>query len=43
MDIQENDRSYNRDNSIENEIELCKNKSNYFNLELIATNYIVIK
>ena len=43
MDIQENDRSYNRDNSIENENELCKNKANGFRLNPIGSTYIITK
>ena len=43
MDIQENDCSCNRDNSIENETRLNKNKVNGNNLNTIESIYIIIK
>jgi hypothetical protein len=43
MDIQENDRSCNRDNSIKNETELCKNKANGFSNNTIETAGIITK
>ena len=43
MDIQENDCSCNRDNSIENETKLNKNKDNGNSLNTIGATYIITK
>jgi hypothetical protein len=39
MDIQENDGNDSRDNSIENEIKLCKNNANCFSFKLERTTH----
>jgi len=43
MDIQENDCSCNRDNSIENEMILNKNKNNGNSLNTMDATYIITK
>ena len=43
MDIQENDCSCNRDNSIEKETRLNKNKANGNSLNTIGSTYIITK
>jgi hypothetical protein len=43
MDIQENDGDDSKDNSIENETELCKNNANCFSFKPDGTKHIFTK